>query len=219
MASLRTVEVEPDGSSRATVVWLHGLGADGHDFEPIVPQLRLSGVRFVFPHAPYRPVTINQGYVMRAWYDIRAPDLSRGEDENGIRASQSALEELIEQEVSRGIGPSRIVLAGFSQGGALSLHTGLRHPKPLAGILALSTYLPLAAQLAAEAHPANAETPIFMAHGTTDNIVPITLGQRSREVLQGAGYRVDWSTYPTGHTICAEEIHSVSAWLKRAFHE
>ncbi len=219
MASLRTVEVEPSGSSTATVVWLHGLGADGHDFEPIVPQLRLSGVRFVFPHAPYRPVTINQGYVMRAWYDILAPDLSRGEDENGIRASQSALEELIEREVSRGIGPSRIVLAGFSQGGAVSLHTGLRHPKPLAGILALSTYLPLAAQLATEAHPANAETPIFMAHGTTDNIVPITLGQRSREVLEGAGYRVDWYTYPTGHTICAEEIHAVSAWLKRAFHE
>jgi phospholipase/carboxylesterase len=214
MPTLSAVHVEPLQPTTATILWLHGLGADGHDFEPVAAELGLSGVSYVFPHAPLRPVTINQGYVMRAWYDIAALDLTRGEDEAGIRASQKAVEELIEREASRGIGPSRIVLAGFSQGGAIALHTGLRHPERLAGILALSTYLPLADRLPEEAHASNARTPIWMAHGTADGVVPVTFGQRSCNILQSAGYPVEWHTYPMGHSVCAAELGAISAWLK-----
>jgi phospholipase/carboxylesterase len=214
MPILSAVRIEPRQPATATILWLHGLGANGHDFEPVAAELGLSGVSYVFPHAPLRPVTINQGYVMRAWYDIAALDLTQGEDEAGIRSSQKAVEDLIEREVSRGIGPSRIVLAGFSQGGAIALHTGLRHPERLAGILALSTYLPLADHLREEAHSSNARTPIWMAHGNADSVVPITFGQRSRDILESAGYPVEWRTYPMGHSVCAEELDAISAWLR-----
>jgi phospholipase/carboxylesterase len=203
------------GAAEATVIWLHGLGADGHDFEPIVPELGLPPtlrLRFVFPHAPVQPVTINGGLAMRAWYDITNDGR---QDAAGIRASQQRVEALIEREKSRGVAPARIVLAGFSQGGAIALHTGLRHPERLAGILALSTYLPLADTLAAEAHPANREVPIFMAHGTEDPLIPLARARASRDALRALGYQVEWHEYPMPHSVCAEEIAHIGAWLTR----
>jgi phospholipase/carboxylesterase len=216
MATLSTIEIAPNIPARATVIWLHGLGADGHDFEPIVPELHLPpalAVRFVFPHAPLQPITINQGYVMRAWYDVAGLDLSQTEDAEGIEASASLLRELMERERQRGIPAERIVLAGFSQGGAMALHTGLRYPQRLAGMLALSAYLPLAARFAQAAHPANAGTPLMMAHGTRDPVIPIRLGEASRDLLQRLGYRVAWHTYPMEHRVCPEEIADIAAWL------
>lgn len=210
------VEIDPAGPVRAVVIWLHGLGADGNDFVPIVPELGLpdgAGVRFVFPHAPPRPVTINGGYVMPAWYDILTFDMAGREDQAGIRASTQAIERLIAREADAGVPSNRIVLAGFSQGGALALHTALRHAMPLAGILALSTYLPLPGRLAAEAHAANRQTPIFMAHGTADNVVPFRLGEQSRDLLLQSGYRVDWHAYAMGHGVIPDEIRDISAWL------
>ena len=199
----------------AAVIWLHGLGADGHDFEPVVPMLVLPpglSLRFVFPHAPMRPVTLNAGMVMRAWYDIL--QLGGGaEDEDGIRSSQLLLEGLIAREEARGVEASRIVLAGFSQGGAVALQTGLRCSKRLAGILALSTYLPLASTLADERDRANFELPIFMAHGTDDLMIPTAWAERSSTALKAIGYGVEWHTYPMGHAICPEEIAAVGAWL------
>jgi phospholipase/carboxylesterase len=195
------------------VIWLHGLGADGHDFEPIVPELRLESalrVRFVFPHAPVQPVTINGGYAMRAWYDIGN---DRRQDEAGIRASQARVEALIARERTRGVAARRIVLAGFSQGGAIALQTALRHPERLAGVLALSTYLPLAETLAAEAHPANRDAPIFMAHGTQDPLIPLARAAASRDTLRALGYDVQWREYPMPHSVCAEEIAEIGAWL------
>jgi phospholipase/carboxylesterase len=218
MPSLATIELSPEVPARASVIWLHGLGADGHDFEPIVPELRLPaslGTRFVFPHAPLRPITINQGYTMRAWYDVAAPNLSQHEDAAGIHASQALVYDLVEQEVQRGIPTQRIVLAGFSQGGAISLHTGLRYPEPLAGILVLSGYLPLAHHLPAEADPANATVPIMMTHGWQDPIIPLYLAEASRDMLIGLGYAVEWHVYPMGHTVCALEIGHISTWLQR----
>jgi phospholipase/carboxylesterase len=215
MASLSAVEIEPRQPAAAVVVWLHGLGADGHDFEPVAAELGLLRVRYVFPHAPPRPVTINHGYVMRAWYGIASLDLSRAEDEQGIRSSQEAVEELIRRELSRGFSPAQLVLAGFSQGGAVALHTGLRYREPLAGILALSTYLPLPSRLAAEAHPANATTPIWMAHGSADSVVPIGLARRSRDILEQAGHPVEWHTYTMDHGVCPEELRTISEWLGR----
>jgi phospholipase/carboxylesterase len=211
---LETVEMETGGAPRAAIVWMHGLGADGHDFAPIVPELRLPvPVRFVFPHAPLRPVTVNGGAVMRAWYDVRGVAGERREDADGVRASQKQIEALVARERARGIDAGQIVLAGFSQGGAMALHTGLRHGERLAGILALSCFLPLADALAAETSPANRDVPIFMAHGTYDDLIPLTRAQRARDVLVGLGYRVEWREYPMPHAVCAEEIADVSAWL------
>ena len=215
---LETLELETGPSPKAAVIWLHGLGADGHDFEPIVPELDLPdalAVRFVFPHAPMQAVTINGGAVMRAWYDVYALEGQRREDETGVRASQATVEELIAREKARGVPAARLVLAGFSQGGAIALQTGLRHGERLAGIMALSTYLPVASTLAAEASPANRATTIFMAHGLDDPLIPIERATMSRRQLEAAGYAVEWHEYPMGHAVCMEEIADVSAWLQR----
>jgi phospholipase/carboxylesterase len=219
---LERIEIETGPSPTAAVVWMHGLGADGHDFEPIVPELGLPpapAVRFVFPHAPMRPVTINQGYVMRAWYDIRLDGGARREDEEGVRESQRAIEALVARERQRGIPAGRIVLAGFSQGGAMALHTGLRYPERLAGILALSCALPLADRLAAEASPANRDVPICMAHGTHDDMIPIARAQSARDTLIGLGYRVEWKEYPMPHSVCPEEIADINRWLQAVLKE
>ncbi|MEO8717247.1 MAG: carboxylesterase [Burkholderiales bacterium] len=210
------VEIESASAPDAAVIWLHGLGADGHDFEPVVPELRLPPalrVRFVFPHAPVRPVTINMGTPMRAWYDILQLGGGR-EDETGIRASQALLEELIARERGRGVAAMRIVLAGFSQGGAIVLHTGLRHAERLGGILALSTYLPLAGTLAAERSAASGDLPIFMAHGRLDDMIPMARARQSRLALEGLGFQVQWREYPMPHAVCSEEIADIAAWLR-----
>jgi phospholipase/carboxylesterase len=215
---LATLELETGRPPTASVIWLHGLGADGHDFEPIVPELDLPDslpVRFVFPHAPMQPVTINGGAVMRAWYDVYGLQGMRREDAAGVRVSQAAVEELLAREKKRGIPASRLVLAGFSQGGAIALQTGLRHPERLAAIMALSTYLPVADTLAAEASAANRDVPIFMAHGLDDPLIPIERAQLSRKLLENAGYRVEWHEYPMEHSVCAQEIADISAWLRR----
>jgi phospholipase/carboxylesterase len=215
---LATLELETGASPKAAVIWLHGLGADGHDFEPIVPELDLPdtpAVRFVFPHAPMQAVTINGGAVMRAWYDVYALEGQRREDDAGVRASQARVEELIEREKARGVPAARLVLAGFSQGGAIALHTGLRHRERLAGIMALSTYLPVASTLAAEATPANRAVPIFMGHGRGDALIPIERAMMSRQQLEAAGYAVEWYEYPMAHAVCMEEVADVSAWLQR----
>lgn len=212
---LPTVEIGSEAAT-ASVIWLHGLGADGNDFAPIVPELGLaSEVRFVFPHAPARPVTINGGYVMRAWYDIRTVQIDAEEDEAGIRASAAQVETLIARERERGVPDRRIVLAGFSQGGAIALHTGLRHSPALAGILALSTYLPLPDRLSPEAAPAAADVPILMCHGSADTIVPVELAERSRARLMEAGYAVEWRSYPMPHSVCPEEVADIATWLRR----
>ena len=210
---MEAVEIETGPDPQAAVIWLHGLGADGHDFEPIVPELDLPApVRFVFPHAPVRPVTINQGMRMRAWYDIF--QFGGGpEDEAGIRASQNIVEGMIAAEKERGA--SKIVLAGFSQGGAIVLHTALRHAGRLAGVMALSTYLPLGATVAAERSPASAGVPIFMAHGQYDDIIPLRRAEQSRQVLEGLGYPVQWRAYPMPHSVCPQEIADISAFLRR----
>ena len=211
--SLELIEIETGANPRAAVIWLHGLGADGHDFEPIVPELGLAKpVRFLFPHAPIRPVTINMGMSMRAWYDIF--QLGGGaEDEKGIRASQVSLEELIAGEKKRGIPANKIVLAGFSQGGAIVLQTALRYPEPLAGIMALSTYLPLSAKLNEEQNAKNKSIPIFMAHGSYDDMIPMRRAEQSRDFLQQLGYSVDWHTYPMPHSVCPEEIGDIADFL------
>jgi len=216
---LETAEVEPGAAADAAVVLMHGLGADGHDFESVVPELRPGTgpvLRWVFPHAPVRPVSISGGYRMRAWFDILGLSSGSPEDEAGIRESAAAIDRLVEREARRGIPADRVVLAGFSQGGALALHTALRHPQRLAGVIALSTYLPLTTRLPVEAHPANAAVPIFMAHGTWDDVVPLALGEASRDVLLRQGYDVEWHTYPVPHSISAEEIADVREWLRRA---
>jgi phospholipase/carboxylesterase len=215
---LETVEVETGVAPRAAVIWLHGLGADGHDFEPIVPELDLDGVapiRFVFPHAPMRPVTINGGMVMRAWYDVMNAGGVRREDVAGVRASQRDIEALVAREETRGISAGRIVLAGFSQGGAMTLQTGLRHPERLAGLAALSCFLPLADMLAGEVSPANRDVPLFMAHGTHDPMIPLARGHDARDRLLALGYRVDWHEYQMPHSVSAEEIADLSAWFRR----
>ncbi len=214
---LEAIEIETAPAPRASVIWLHGLGADGHDFVPIVPELGLSptlSVRFVFPHAPARPVTINGGMVMRAWYDVVDAGGARREVEAGVRASQRQIEALIERERARGTPAGAIVLAGFSQGGAMALHTGLRHPEPLAGIMALSCFLPLPDALAVEASAATRVTPIFMAHGTHDPLIPLARGLEARDLLAGLGYAVSWHQYPMAHAVCAEEIADIAGWLR-----
>ncbi len=214
---LETVEVEPRAAAAdAAVVLMHGLGADGHDFESLVPELRLPAspsVRFVFPHAPVRPVTLNAGLRMRAWYDIAALDRRAAEDDHGIRRSAEAIGALVRRERERGIPADRIVLAGFSQGGAMALFTALRWPERLGGVVGLSCYLPLAATLADEAHPANAALPVFLAHGTFDPIVSLALAEGTREVLRARGYDVDWHTYPMPHAVCAAEIEELRKWI------
>ena len=218
MSELESIEIATGPEPAAAVLWLHGLGADGNDFVPIVKELRLPSrlqVRFVFPHAPMMPVTINSGYVMRAWYDVTFEGLDRKPDARGIVASQAAIGKLLAREKERGIAPGRIVLAGFSQGGAITLQAGLRHAERLAGLMVLSSYLPLPETLAAEAAPANAQTPIYMAHGTEDSVIPIELARRSRERLAALGYAVQWREYPMPHSVCMEEIADISRWLQQ----
>ena len=215
---LEAIEIETAPNPDAAVVWMHGLGADGHDFEPIVPELGLPAttrIRFVFPNAPLRPVTINQGHVMRAWYDIRALAGVRREDEAGVRQSARQIEALIARERQRGIAPGRLVLAGFSQGGAMALHVGLRHPDRLAGILALSCYLPLGSALDAERSAANRDVPVFWAHGLHDPMLPLAMAEQGRARLGELGYQIDWHQYPIPHSVSAEEIADVARWLAR----
>jgi phospholipase/carboxylesterase len=216
-ALLECVEHSTGPNPTHAVLWLHGLGADGHDFAPIVPELRLPSslaIRFVFPHATVQPVTINGGMSMRSWYDILTPQLVKREDEQGIRASERAIQALITRENARGIPSERIVLAGFSQGCAMTLHTGLRAPAKLAGLMGLSGYLPLLDMADQERNPANAKTPIFLAHGTHDPVVALERAEASRAKLVSLGYSVQWHTYPMQHSVCAEEIHDISRFLQ-----
>lgn len=215
---LEKITVEPPQQADACVIWLHGLGADGHDFEALLPHLGLAsdhGIRFIFPHAPIRPITINGGMAMRGWYDIIDIDLREKEDEKGIRASAAAIEALIDEQRRKGIASERTILAGFSQGGAIALHTGLRHANRLAGIMALSTYLPCKASLVHEATAINKSIPIFAAHGLNDPLLPETLGAKSAEQLKKLGYLVDYHTYPMEHSVSPDEITDISIWLKQ----
>lgn len=212
------VEIETGPAPVASIIWLHGLGADGHDFEGLVPELRLPAhlaVRFVFPHAPFRPVTLNAGTVMRAWYDISMGEHGLAQNARHIEDSAETVAELIQHENARGIPTSRIVLGGFSQGGVIALTAGLRYPQPLAGILALSAPLVGAEGLADQVHPANATTPIFLAHGRQDPLVPISLGQRVYQTLRARDLPVEWHEYPMPHSVCLEEVRDMSAWLSR----
>ncbi len=213
---LASIELETAPDPTASVIWLHGLGADGNDFVPIVPELKLPAtlaLRFLFPHAPVRKVTINNGIAMRAWYDIAAADLNSRADIAGVRQSQAQLEALVAREKTRGIAASRIVLAGFSQGGAIALYTAIRHQERLAGVIALSTYLVNADRLIEEAAAVNRDLPIFMAHGTADPMVRFEWGDASRRALVAAGYRVDWRSYRMEHSVCMEEIEAIGIWL------
>ncbi|MEE3197476.1 MAG: alpha/beta fold hydrolase [Pseudomonadota bacterium] len=213
--TLESFQIEVKGLATGSVIWLHGLGADGRDFEPIVSQLGLPrSVRWVFPHAPHRPVTINGGMSMRAWYDIISLDRHGPEDEKGIRASAKAVGAMLATEVSRGVPEEKIVLAGFSQGGALALHVGLRYPKRLAGVVALSTYLPLASTLGAEKSDAGQQTEIFLGHGLLDPVIPPFFGEASKNALEEQGYRVGWNTYTAEHAVCPEEIRDIGTWLR-----
>lgn len=213
--ALEKLIIEPARPATSSVIWLHGLGADGHDFEPLVPELGLveRGVRFILPHAPELPVTVNGGHVMPAWYDIRWPDLRRDADEAGIRASVAAVDDLIQIEIDQGVSPERIVLAGFSQGGAIVLHAGLTYPQRLGGIMALSTYLALPEAVAEELQAENRATPIFMGHGTDDPIAPFVVAQASREQLTALGCTVEFHSYRMPHSVCMEEVADIRAWL------
>ena len=212
---LETIEIETAPNPGASIIWLHGLGADGSDFAPLADEIGLPvPVRYIFPHAPMMPVSINGGYVMRAWYDISDAAIRR-EDEAGVRASQQLVEDLLAREKARGMAASRIVLAGFSQGGAIALQTGLRHGERLAGIMALSTYVPLADTLAAEANPANRGVPIFMAHGSADPMIAFARATASRDLLQQQGHAPEWHEYRMPHSVCPQEIADIGAWLRR----
>jgi phospholipase/carboxylesterase len=213
---LDVIEIETAKNPRASIIWLHGLGADGNDFAPIVPGLKLpaAAIRFVFPHAPVQPVTINGGMRMRAWYDITDGALRR-EDESGVRASQKLIEALIAREKERGTAANRLVLAGFSQGGAIALQTGLRQPERIAGVMALSAYLPIPEKFSAEASAANRDVPIFMAHGSHDPIIPLEQAEQSRGLLRSLGYSVEWREYPMPHSECPEEVDDIGAWLRK----
>lgn len=218
MTLLEHIQIETGPNPTASIIWMHGLGADGNDFVPLVQELDYTGlpaIRFVFPHAQTMPVTINGGYVMRAWYDIVGTDLTRREDENGLRASQQQIEALIAREKERGIPASKIILAGFSQGCAMTLQTGLRHPEKLAGMLCLSGYLPLADKTAAERTPESQQVPIFMAHGRQDPVVTINRAEQSRDLLQSLGYDIEWHEYMMQHSLCIEEVRDINAWLRK----
>ena len=218
---LPCIEIETNPNPSAAVIWLHGLGADGNDFAPIISELRLAGcpgIRFVFPSAPSMPVTVNGGYVMPAWYDIIGRNPMDPEDANGIKQSATTITELIEHEFNRGIAYENMVLAGFSQGCAMALHIGLRFPHKLAGIIALSGYLPLAMSLQLEKHSANSTTPIFMAHGIFDSIITLDTCNVSRQLLEDLNYNVDWHEYPMAHSVCTEEIEDIARFLKQVFH-
>ena len=209
--------IEPAQAAEASVIWLHGLGADGHDFEPVAQQLAdpvTRVTRFIFPHAPVQPVTINGGMEMRAWYDILEMDIGRRVDERGVERSARSASALVDREVERGIDPGRIVLAGFSQGGAIALHAGLRYPRRLAGIMALSTYLAVSDGLEQEASEANRDVPIFLAHGSQDPVIPLGLSEQARHTLRALGYPVQCHTYPIPHSVCAEELRDISCWLE-----
>lgn len=211
------VEIETGSAPTASIIWLHGLGADGHDFEPIIPELHLPPqppLRFVFPHAPFRPVTINGGYAMRAWYDIAMSERGFEQNPEHIRESEKILRALIENEIRRGIGGKRIVLAGFSQGGAIALHTGLRYPAPLAGIMALSTPVPYVEDLMAEIHPANAAVPVFIAHGTDDRVIPFELVRPAHERMAARGLPLERHVYAMGHTLVPDEVGDMARWLR-----
>jgi phospholipase/carboxylesterase len=215
---LETVTVETGPNPTFSIIWMHGLGADGHDFEPLVPELQADGMpslRFVFPHAPVRPVTINNGYEMRAWYDIIGIDRRSAEDFDGVALSAAAIGELIERENERGVATNRVAVAGFSQGGAMALHIATRFAEKLAGVIALSCYLPLSRELETKRHAANQSTPIFMAHGTQDPVVPYPLGDESHRLLKAAGYPVEWHAYPMPHSLCQPEVADIRAWLAR----
>lgn len=212
---LPAVEIETGSPVVASILWLHGLGADGHDFEPIVPELDLPRTRFIFPHAPVRPVTLNGGWPMRAWFDIVAIDRHTPPDLAGLAEATRAVNAFIARETARGVPPERLVLAGFSQGGALALHAGLRHPARLAGLLALSTYLPASSALAAEASVANRNTPILMMHGRFDPIVPYALAEETRATLEALGWPVEWRAYDMPHAVCPEQIADIREWLRR----
>ena len=217
MSTLESVIVETGTKPSFTIIWMHGLGADGHDFEPLVPELIEAGMpslRFVFPHAPVRPVTLNNGYRMRAWYDLLAIDRRAAEDAEGIHASASAIGDFIKRENDSGIPTSRIAIAGFSQGGAMALHVATRAPEKLAGVIALSCYLPLARQFATERSSANLATPMFIAHGQQDPVVPFQLGDDSRRVLEGTGFKVEWHAYSMPHSLCEQEVADIRAFLK-----
>ena len=212
------VVIETGPRPLASIIWLHGLGADGHDFEGLVPELRLPAqpaLRFVFPHAPTRAVTINGGYIMRAWYDIAMTEHGIEQNPEHIRESQEILQALIDEQIQRGIPAERIVLAGFSQGGAIALHTGLRYPKPLAGIMSLSAPVPFAENLMAEIHPANAAVPVFMAHGTEDQMVPFASAEKTERLMEARGLSPEWRVYAMGHTLVPDEIRDMARWLRR----
>lgn len=219
MTKLECIEINPDIKPVMAVIWLHGLGADGHDFVSIVPELHLPSdlpVKFIFPHAPLRPITINNGCVMRAWYDIKnLSGMMEEEDEAGIRESSAKIDALIGHEKTKGLTSDKIILAGFSQGGAMVLHAGLRYPEKLGGIIALSSYLPLNKLLPHEKSDANQDISIMMAHGTEDPLIPIMLAEASKDFLIQQGYQVNWHAYPIQHTVCAQEINDISRWLQK----
>ncbi len=217
---LPTTEIETGELPEYVMIWLHGLGADGNDFVPIVDQLNLplsKSIRFVFPHAPEQPITINKGYVMRAWYDIKDSNFNVNEDELGIRHSQKAIEALIEREIESGIATERIIVAGFSQGGVIALQTGLRYAKPLAGILALSCYLSLSASLVVEVNRRNLAIPIFMAHGIGDDVIPLSYAVESKKIIKAIGYTPEWHDYPMAHSVCNQELRDISRWIQAVF--
>ncbi|RJG15328.1 alpha/beta hydrolase [Massilia cavernae] len=215
---LEHIEIETAPNPQVAIIWMHGLGADGNDFVPLVNELDLKGlpgIRFIFPHAKVMPVTINNGYVMRAWYDIVGTDIARREDEGGLRSSQLEVEALIAREKSRGIPAGRIILAGFSQGCAMALQTGLRHTEKLGGLLCLSGYVPLSAKLPTERSAESLQTPIFLVHGRHDGVIPIARAEQSRDLLKSMGYQVEWHEYMMQHSLCLEEVNDIGAWLKK----
>jgi phospholipase/carboxylesterase len=212
---LQRISINEQAGTTATIIWLHGLGADGHDFEPVVQMLNLPHIKFILPHAPYRPVTLNNGYEMRAWYDIFGLQSESTQDEVGINNMLATINAMIEAEIARGIPSQRILLAGFSQGGAMALHTATRFDRPLAGVLALSTYLPLKNQLKEKQHLANKQLPIWMAHGRNDSVITLATAQSSRQTLETAGYAVEWHEYDMPHSVCEEEINDIRQFLLR----
>lgn len=215
---LESITINPQSEAKAVVIWLHGLGADGYDFEPIVDELNLpdsAAIKFVFPHAPKIPITVNAGYVMRAWYDIVSADLSAQQDAEGIRRSAEQLNQLIAAEIKAGIPAEKIILAGFSQGGAIILQAGLRYPERLGGIMVLSSYVPLAETLAAEKNSANQDVAIFYAHGEQDDVIPISFAEQSRNLLEAQSYSVEWHQYPMSHAVIPDEIDAIAVWLRK----